>query len=58
MPYRLEPNKLAKESDMPNSSSKDALAQLGAEPLDGSGFEDERSESQEENASAELEVVE
>lgn len=58
MPYWLEPNKLAKESYMPNSSSEDALAQLGAEPLHGSGFEDERPESQEENAGAELEVVE
>jgi len=43
---------------MPNSPLQDALAQLGAEPLDGSGFEDERPEYQEENTSTELEVVE
>lgn len=43
---------------MPKLSIDEILVRLGAEPLDGSGFESELPEPQDENTSADPEVAE
>jgi hypothetical protein len=43
---------------MPKLSTGEILAEYGAEPLDGSGFETEEPDNDDENTSADLEVGE
>jgi hypothetical protein len=43
---------------MPKLSTDEILIELGAEPVDGSGFEAEDSEAQDENTIVEPEVAE
>lgn len=43
---------------MPRVSTHEILVELGAEPLDGSGFQSEEPETEDENTRTDSEVVE